>query len=102
MASFAVTGSNTKVTFEYTLPTNKMQNVVGNAAEHLWNKGYGNHGTEASPILFSSLTNQQKLDLVDEFVKVVVNNIAKENYVSKALHTTTVVSTSEVATNLSL
>jgi hypothetical protein len=69
---FTVSGSNTNIIFTYTAPTAYIQNVVGACAEYLWNTGYGNHGTPESPILYTSLTNQEKLNLVDEHLRRVV------------------------------
>lgn len=90
MATFTTTGDNTTITFKYTGLTTVIQNIVGDAAEYLWNHGYGNHGTEESPIVFSSLTNQQKLDLVGEHVKNVIINEANDNKNNKAIELTRV------------
>lgn len=75
-SSFTVNGSNTTITFAYTKDTTTIQSIIGNAAEYLWNHGYGDHGTEAAPILFSSLTNNQKLALVEDHIKDVVVDAA--------------------------
>jgi hypothetical protein len=74
--SFTVSGGNTTVTFEYTALTAKVQDVVGDASHLLWDRGYGDHGTEESPILFADLTNQQKLNIVDLHVKNVMLDLA--------------------------
>lgn len=76
MAKFTVSGTDTKITFEYTALTAKIQSIVGDCAEYLFNHGYGNHGTEEAPILFTDLTNQQKLDIVDKHVKQVIIDAA--------------------------
>ena len=63
--SFTVNGSNKTIAYEYTKPTSMVLRVVGDAAEYLFDKGFGDHGDEENPIVFDDLTNQQKLDLVD-------------------------------------
>lgn len=68
-ATFTVLSGNTTMTFVYTAPTAKVQSIVGDCAEYLFTHGYGNHGTEDKPILFLSLSNQQKLDMVDLYLK---------------------------------
>ena len=83
-SSFTVINGNTKIDFNYTAVTAVIQNIIGNAAEYLWNHGYGNHGTEETPILFSSLTNNQKLSLVEDHVKKVVIDCANTNKSIKA------------------
>jgi hypothetical protein len=66
---FVVDGANTTIIFEYTQITTKMSAFVTDCAEYLWNRGYGDHGTPAIPKLFSDLTNQQKLNLVDQYFR---------------------------------
>jgi hypothetical protein len=73
---FTVSGTSTTITFAYTALTAQVQSIVGGCAEYLWDHGYGDHGTQEIPILFASLTNQQKLDLVDEHLKRVVLDAA--------------------------
>jgi len=85
--SFSVTSGNTTVNFSYTTTTVKVQAIVTDAAEWLWNHGYGDHGTAEVPILFSSLTNQQKLNLVDAYVKQVIIDTANTNKSVKAQDT---------------
>jgi hypothetical protein len=86
-AKFTVSSTSTTITFTFTAPTGQIQSIVGGAAECLWNVGYGNHGTDEVPILFSSLTNQQKLDLVDEHLKRVVLDAANTQKSVKAQET---------------
>ena len=71
--SFEISGSNIIVHFEYTAPTVLVQSIVGDAAEALYK------GNE-----FESLTNQEKLDLVDDYVKMAVINIANTHKSIKA------------------
>ena len=71
--SFEVVGSNIIVHFEYTAPTEVIQSIVGDAAEALY-KGDD----------FESLTNQEKLDLVDIYVVKAVVNLANTHKSVKA------------------
>jgi len=75
-ATFLVDGTNTTVQFEYTKPTTTIQSIVGDAAEYLFNKGFGDHGTDESPIIFDDLTNQEKLNLLDAHVRNVIVDLA--------------------------
>jgi hypothetical protein len=59
-AKFTVSGSNTTISFEFTLPTTKMISIVDVIAKELW----GEDATEPGSVLYSSLTNQQKLNLL--------------------------------------
>ena len=82
--TFLVDGINTTVTFEYAALTTTVQSVVGDAAEYLFDKGYGNHGTEEIPIVFADLTNQEKLDIVDAHVRSVILALANTHKSVKA------------------
>jgi hypothetical protein len=74
-ATFTVNGSNTTISFTFTMTTTKTQSIVGIVSLYLWNRGYGNHGTPQAPILYSSLTNQQQLDLIFQHVKTSIMNV---------------------------
>ena len=73
-SKFTVSGTDTKITFEWTALTEKIVSIVSDCAEYLWNHGYGNHGTEEAPILFDDLNNNQKLALVEAHLKDVIIN----------------------------
>jgi hypothetical protein len=83
-AKFIVSEQNTTITFEYTAITDKMIYVISDCSEYLWNLGYGDHGTIDKPKLFSSLTNQQKLGLVDTHLRLVVLDAANANKIARA------------------
>ena len=55
----------------------KTQRRIDLASEYLWNAGYGDHGTEEAPILFSDLTRKQRLDLVAAHLENVINDAAR-------------------------
>jgi len=67
-ASFSVNGQNTTITITVTSSTANIQTIFGIVSLYLWNDGYGDHGTPDSPIMYSSLTNQQKLDIFFNYV----------------------------------
>ena len=73
-SKFTVIGAETKITFEWTALTAKIISIVGDCSEYLWEHGYGDHGTAEVPILFTSLTNNQKLALVEAHLKDVIIN----------------------------
>jgi len=75
-SKFTVIGTETKITFEWTALTAKIQSIVGDCSEYLWNHGLGDHGTTEVPILYSSLSNNQKLALVEAHLKDVIINAA--------------------------
>lgn len=78
-ATFSASAGNTTMTFVYTAPTAKVQSVVGDCAEYLFNHGYGTEGAT-----FASLTNQQKLNLVDTYLKQVIIDAANALKSNKA------------------
>ena len=75
-SKFTIIGTETKITFEWTALTAKIQSIVGDCAEYLWDHGYGDKGSEEAPIVFDDLTNVQKLALVEEHLKDVIINAA--------------------------
>lgn len=87
-AKFTVNGANTTITFEYTAVTAKVSAIVNDCAEYLWWHGYGDHGVDPVTGLdtkfFKDLTNQQKLNLVDQHVRRVILDCANTNKSEKA------------------
>jgi len=81
---FTVNGQNTTIIFEYTTLTAKVSAIVNDCAEYLWNRGFGDHGTPAAPNQFSDLNNQQKLNLVDQYVRRSILDSANINKSLKA------------------
>jgi len=72
--TYQVNGQNVTLKFEYTTTIAEALSIVGDCAEYLWDHGYGDHGTDDAPILFSDLTDQQKVNIVDRhIVRVVVD-----------------------------
>lgn len=83
--TFTVVGTKTTLNFSYTALTIQIQGVVGAAAQYLFDKGYGNHGTPDAPILFASLANQQKLDIVDAYLRWAVIDLSKTQTINAAM-----------------
>ena len=73
-SKFTISGTDTKITVEWTAPTDKITSIVGDCAEYLFNHGYGDHGTEEEQIVFADLNNNQKLALVEAHLKDVIIN----------------------------
>lgn len=84
MATFTIDNGNTTVNFDYTATNAKIQALVSDAAEALFDRGRGDHGTEESPIVFEDLSNQDKLDLVDDYIKDVIIDMANAKALKKA------------------
>jgi len=93
--SFSSTGGDTTVTFAYTTNTTKMLNIITAAAHCLWNMGYGDH---TYPNTFAGLNNQQKVDIVDAFIKWRIKEFAKQQTINDA----SAVAAADAEANLSL
>ena len=81
--TFVVNGSNTTVSFAYTATTTKVQAIVLAAARHFYDVEA--LGPNPPSIPFGSLTNQQKLDYIDLFVKRLINEAAREQKMAEAI-----------------
>ena len=82
MARCVVAGGNTTIIFEYTAATQKIQNILLPAAKYFYNMS----SVDAPPpIPFDSLTNQQKLDYIDKFVKRLINEASREQKMAEAI-----------------
>ena len=80
-AKLTVDGMNLEIEMTWTGKLENIQRVVFDAAEYLFSKNYGNHGTEEEPRTFEDLSNQEKLDLLyNHFTQVAVN--AADTWVS--------------------
>ena len=83
-SKFTVSGTSTTVSFSYVALTNQIQTIIGGAAEYLFAHGQGDHGSQEVPITFESLTNTQKLSLVDDHIKQVILDLANTQKSIKA------------------
>jgi hypothetical protein len=77
-------GGNATVTITYTATKIKVDAVLEDAAHGLWNMGFGNHGADGTR-LWASLTSQEKLNLVDDFVKRELTRKAKDYHVTASI-----------------
>ena len=73
-SKFTIDGTDTTITFSWTALTENIISIVGDCSEYLWEHGYGDHGTEETPIVFDDLNNNQKLALVEAHLKDVIIN----------------------------
>ena len=76
-ASFDVTGQDVLFKFEYSTNVKRAVATVDAAVRELWDRGWGNHGTGEDEILFEDLTNQQKLNILDDYVLKSIRGLAK-------------------------
>ena len=100
--TFTTAGGKTTVTFTQTAPTAKMQAIVEAAAHWWFDGGMGNHGTTDAPILFTSLTNQQKLDIVDAYIKRIIIDAARAYNVQAAAQAASDTASLDAQNNLNL
>ena len=78
MGTFTTADGKTKVSFKYEATTTKIQAVVGDCAEALFDRGLGDHGSEEEPIVFADLSNTEKLNIVDDYIKEIIVNRANQ------------------------
>ncbi len=93
--SFTTAGGNTTVTLTYVTATTKMLDTLTNAAHAMWNLGYGDHS-----VTFDALTNQQKVDVIDAYVRATVVDLSKKYYVNGSISTTVGTASTYADTNL--
>jgi len=72
------------ISFEYTAETDKAQAVIDNAAELLFKEKLLTGELDGSAV-FDNLTNQERLDMVDVFVRQNVMRIARNNLIDIAV-----------------
>jgi len=73
--SFNVIGTDTEVIFRWTAPTEVVLDIVGGAAEYLFDRT-SVYTDDENPYVFDDLTNQEKLNLVDAHFKQVILDLA--------------------------
>lgn len=82
MASFSTANGKTTATFSYTAGTAKVQEIVGLLAEYVWVEQEDEEGNIVNP--FSDATNQEKLDVVDTYIRRTLVNQANRYKQQKA------------------
>jgi hypothetical protein len=73
-----ITSGNRTITYAKTAPSAKMLDLGEKAAQRIWNMGFGEHGTFESPVLFSQLSNAQKMVVLDEYLTHILRQAAHE------------------------
>lgn len=76
---------NITVTLTYTAAAQKVTDTLDNAAQYLFGRGFGDHGTEETPREYSDLSNSEKLDIIDEYVKKTIIDAARTHRVNSAV-----------------
>ena len=84
-ATVTVNGQQATITFEYTGALSNMQALALTAAEYLFDHGYGDHGTDDQPRVFSDLSNAERLDMLDQHVRRVLMDAARAHLVASAI-----------------
>lgn len=74
-------------TFSKTAPNAKMQSIALQAAQYLFDHGYGDHGTPEAPRTFESLSNAERLAILDQYIANTLRDTARTKYISVAVDT---------------
>ena len=77
----------------------KTSNRINLASKYLWGVGYGDHGTEENPILFTDLTKKQKLDIVGLYLDNCINDAARTQQSVEAQETAKATAQADFDTN---
>ena len=88
--------SNGNITVVYPVTAAKATSVLTAAAHYIWNSTYGSQAE------FDAMTNKQKLDLVDQYIKQVIMDAAKAYSVNTATEEARNISSKDAETNLTL
>ena len=81
-ATFTVQGANLQIQFTYVALTAKMTDIATNAAHRLWSPSASMGQT---PPTFESLTNTEKLAILDAYIVKQFTQLAKEYFLSTAI-----------------
>src|SRR5512147_1983524 len=84
-ATLTVLNGNTRLRFNYKGVTARITALAEDSAHELWNRGMGDHGTLADPILWESLTQEQRLAILNDYVKGILKSLSKDFYVNNAV-----------------
>jgi len=75
MVTLTKLNGNTRVRFDYSASSTKINSVLSDASKYLWKEVTDENGVVTNPL--DSATNQEKLDVIDRHVKTVLLNLAK-------------------------
>lgn len=81
---YKVVGANVEVDFKYSGSIASIQAIATDCAEYLFTHGFGNHGTEETPITFAELNDQGKLDVIDGWVAFQILEYANKRKLERA------------------
>jgi len=77
--TFLVDGDNTAINFNYVANTTKVSNALNDAVHYLYPATFRGPLDNEDPIIpFEELTNQQKLDVLDAWVRKTILDLAKQ------------------------
>ena len=66
--TYTVNGTNGTLDITFTAPRTQIENVLNDAVHSLFDRGYGNHGTDGLR-QYSALTTTEKAAIVDQYTK---------------------------------
>ena len=90
--TFVVNGGNTTVAFSYVKPTASIQAIINSAAHYL----------TPDSVEYAAMNNQQKLNVVDEYVRKQVMAIARTYDISAAVDAAQVIAAATADSNVIL
>lgn len=77
-ATIITNGANVTLQFSYTTTAANAIKIAGSAAEELHNRGLGYDKP------FAEYTNQEKVNIIDAYFKMVINDLRREFEANKA------------------
>jgi len=92
--TFSTDNGEAVVAFSYKATTAVVLVKADKTAHYLWDRGCGDHGTEEEPILYTDLSNQQKLDIIDAYLLKSILDMAA-SYVADAADLDKVIAVAE-------
>jgi len=81
----APTNGNRTFTFSKTALSQKVLDTAEKAARYLYSLGYGNQGTPEDPKTYDTLTNAERLEILDQYITAVLRDTAKTWHINEAV-----------------
>jgi hypothetical protein len=81
----APTAGNRTITYTKTIASQKLVDIGEKAAHYIWSQGAGRHGTPDAPVLWNTITAQEKLDLLDGYISDGIQTAARAYHINDAV-----------------
>ncbi len=96
MAKFTTANGKLKVTFEYTAATAQMTDILVAASKQIWKS---NNAFE-DPAKFTALTNDQKLEIINQYLQKTVLELARASKAFDATEAARLAAKADADTNV--